>query len=191
MSRRQRPPIRWWPRARDQQVLATGERLRLTPMRADDAWAYADSLQDPDVQEWQGYDVQTIERMTLGYSAHLEARFRGHPTMLAIRELDSNFWSGHFGITQDFTDPLGDSVLLGWWLAEHARGRGLAHEALELVLRWLHDEVMVGTVRMGTRSDNERALKMIHHSGARFQHEHPTLLPNGTQPMGRWYVHEL
>lgn len=172
-------------------MLATSARLQLTPTRADDAWAYADSLQDPEVQEWQGYDEGTIERLTLGYSAHLQLRFRGHPTMLAIRDLEGHFWLGHFGITQDFTDPLGDSVILGWWLADHARGKGFAHEALEMVLRWLHDEVMVGTVRIGTRSDNERALKMIDRSGARFQDEHPTLLPNGTQPMGKWFVHEL
>jgi RimJ/RimL family protein N-acetyltransferase len=172
-------------------VLATSDRLLLTPMRPADALDYADSLQDPEVREWHGYDEQTAQRMTLGFVPQLGERFRGHPTKLAIREDDGDRWLGHFGFVQDFADPLADSVILGWWLAEHARGKGLAHEALAMVLRWLHDEVMVGTVRMGTRSDNERALRMIHRTGARFQDEHPTLLPNGTQPMGRWYVHEL
>ena len=161
-------------------------------MRPEDAVDYADTLHDPEVREWQGYDDPTVDRLTLQYVHGLEMlRFRGHPTQLAIRDRVSGDWLGHFCFVQDETDYLRDSVILGWWLAEHARGKGLAHEALAMVLRWLHDEVMVGTVRIGTRSDNERALRMIHRSGARFQDEHPTLLPNGTQPMGRWYVHEL
>lgn len=191
MSRRQRTPLRWWPRARTKQVLATSERLQLTAMRPDDAWDYSDTLDDPEVREWQGYDDATVERLAMSYSDQLQWRFRGHPIHLAIRELDGRLWLGTFSFYPDTTDPLGDSVILGWWLAEHARGKGLAHEALAMVLRWLHDEVLVGTIRIGTRSDNQRALRMIHRTGARFQDEHPTLLPNGTQPMGRWYVHEL
>lgn len=172
-------------------MLATSERLQLTPMRPDDALDFADSLHDPEVREWQGFDEAAVERLTLRYVSTLALRFRGHPTQLAIRDLTSGEWLGYFGHVQDETDLLGDSVILGWWLAEHARGKGLAHESLAMVLRWVHDEAMIGTVRMGTVSTNERARRMIERSGARFQHEHPTLLPNGTQPMGRWYVHEL
>jgi len=156
-----------------------------------DAWEYADSLREPEVREWQGWDDTTIETMTLQYSMIMQLRFRGHPTHLAIRNRDNTHWLGQFSVAPDQADPLGDTVFLGWWLAAHARGKGLAHESLAMVLQWLHDEVGVGSVRIGTRSDNERALRMIARSGARFVEERPTPLPNSTTPMGKWFVHEV
>ena len=191
MPRSHRPPLRWWPRTKAQAVLAQSARLQLTAMRPDDALAYADSLSDPDVREWQGYDDEVVNRNVRHFVPSLSIQFRGLPTQLAVRDAETGTWLGYYGLTQDSMDLLGDTVFLGWWLADAARGRGLGHESLQLVLRWLHDEAMVGTVRMGTRSDNVRALAMITRTGARLQDEHPTLLPNGTAPLGKWFVHEL
>lgn len=191
MARPTRSPLRWWPGASRKAELAVSERLVLTALRIDDALDHADSLRDPEVAKWQGYDEPAIERLTLGLSRSLSYRFRGNPMELAVRDRTTGAFVGTFAYVQDVTDLLGDSVILGWWLVAEHRGRGLGHESLQMVLRWLHDEVLVGTIRMGTISDNVRAVAQIERAGARLQHEHPTLLPNGTAPMGKWYVHEL
>jgi len=171
--------------------LAVSERLVLTSLRPADALDFADSLHDPEVARWQGYDEWAIDRLTLGFAGSLGHKFRGNPMQLAIRDRATGTFAGTFAYVQDVTDLLGDSVILGWWLVDGFRGKGLGHESLQLVLRWLHDEVLLGTIRMGTLSDNVRAIAQIERTGARLQHEHPTLLPNGTAPMGKWYTHEL
>lgn len=191
MARTPRPPLRWWPKASRRAELAVSDRLVLTALRIDDALDYADSLRDPEVMRWQGYDERTIERLTQGFARSLAERFRGNPMQLAVRDRATGEFLGTYAYVQDVTDLLGDSIILGWWLVADARGKGLGHDSLQLVLRWLHDEVLVGTIRMGTLSDNLRAITQIERTGARLQHEHPTLLPNGTAPMGKWYVHEL
>jgi hypothetical protein len=135
--------------------------------------------------------VLVVGRDRQGFARSLAERFRGNPMQLAVRDRATGEFLGTYAYVQDVTDLLGDSIILGWWLVADARGKGLGHDSLQLVLRWLHDEVLVGTIRMGTLSDNVRAITQIERTGARLQHEHPTLLPNGTAPMGKWYVHEL
>ncbi|MGB8857867.1 MAG: GNAT family N-acetyltransferase [Ilumatobacteraceae bacterium] len=191
MARTQRPPLRWWARPKARAVLAASSRLQLTALRIDDAPTFVDSLYDPEVREWQGYDQAAVDRWSTGFSNSLQLRFRHHPTQLAVRDPTTGALVGYYGYVQDSADLLGDTVILGWWLLTSYRGKGLGSESLQLVLRWLHDEALIGTVRMATRSDNVRALAQIERAGARPRGEHPITLPNGSAPMGKWFTHEL
>jgi len=48
-----------------------------------------------------------------------------------------------------------DGVEVGYWVAAHARGRGLCTQALRLISRWLLDEH--GVMRLQLRADEENA----------------------------------
>lgn len=190
MPRGQRAALPWWPRGKSRGVLASSPNLRLTALRLEDGPDFVESI-DEEVIEWQGFLPGNIARFHEHYAQLVAARFRGRPTQLAVRDPLTDEFLGSYSYSQDYSDYLADTVILGWWLAPHARGRGLGHESLQLVLRWLHDEALIGTVRIGTRADNVRALAQIRTCGARFVAEHPTPLPNGTSPLGKWFVHEL
>ncbi len=189
MFRRRRGPLQTWQEDTRTLVLARSDRLLLTALRPDDYAEFIVALRDPEVMEWQGYDEAIVERFEHGLIASMTDRFRNHPMQLAVRDRATDEFVGSYSYSLD-ADDLGHSVALGWWLTAPHRGKGLGHESLQMVLRWLHDDVQVTTVRIGTRHDNVRAIAQIERSGARLQSEHPTPLPNGTSPMGKWYVHE-
>jgi len=181
-----------WQRGRKRvKRLAASPHLVLTALHDLDRADYIDSLRDPEVQEWQGFDDATAAFHDQHFETLIGRRFRRQPTELAVRESVNGQLVAVYNYSPLETDPLLDTVTLGWWTLAAHRGKGQSREALQLVLQWLHDEVGIGTVVIGTRSDNVRVLAQLRGTNARQYDEFPTELPNGSRPMGKWFTHEV
>lgn len=170
--------------------LATSEHFVLTALHELDRADYVDSLRDPEVREWQGFDDATATLYDRQFDDDLQRRFRRQPTLLAVRDAMDDQLVSVYTYTPVAHDPLLDTVALGWWSLAAHRGKGQSREALQMVLRWLHDEVGIGVVVIGTRADNERVLAQLRGTKARLYAEFPTELPDGSLPMGKWFTHE-
>ncbi len=164
--------------------------MTLTALGAGDRDEFLDSLRDPEVREWQGLSDEAVTDWEKHYDRLITRRFRRRPAALAIRDVGSGVMIATYVYSPDVSDPLGETVVLGWWAMPAHRGKGRAREALQMVLKWLHDDVGVGMVIIGTRADNVRVLAQLRGTGVRLLEERETPLPNGTAPVGKWFVHE-
>ncbi|MCB0956240.1 MAG: GNAT family N-acetyltransferase [Ilumatobacter sp.] len=180
----------WWAR-RPGRVVASSDRLLLTPQRRSDWSDMAEAFDDDELLDWQGW---TPEHAALqAYSARHDPprSFRGFPANLTVRLKGTREYVGTYSIHWVGLDLFATEATLGWWIANRHQGQGLGTESLRLVLAALTQRSDLETVRIGTRSDNVRALGQLAAVGAELVEEAPTPLPNGTSPMGKWYVVRL
>lgn len=124
--------------ARDVPVLET-ERLRLRRHHADDLANCAALWADPEVVRYIGGRPFTREET---WSKIL--RYAGHWALLGygywvIEDKSTKIFLGELGFAdfrREIEPPLDGMPELGWVLAPHAHGRGLATEAVRAALAW-------------------------------------------------------
>lgn len=113
----------------------------LRPWLPADACFIADASMDPGIQRYSAPPRSMNDAVALvGRFERNWLRFAecGRPSgvSFAIREAASGGLAGQCGVDEWTTT---DVAQIGYWLAPHARGRGLATRALELVTNWLFD----------------------------------------------------
>jgi RimJ/RimL family protein N-acetyltransferase len=57
------------------------------------------------------------------------------------------------------------SAAFGYWVLPHARGRGLATRAVELVARWAHDELGITVLEIAAEPGNAGSIRVAERSG--------------------------
>ena len=179
------PP--WWAR-RPARVLARSERLLLSPQCRSDWRAMAEAFEDDELLEWQGWTDSHASARVEAVRRGLHRSFRGFPANLTLRAPDTREYVGTYVLSWHGLDITTDEVILGWWLAARHRGKGLGTESLRLTLDAIRDRSDIATVRIGTRHDNTRVLGQLRAVEAEFVEERPTPLPDGSEPLGKWFV---
>jgi RimJ/RimL family protein N-acetyltransferase len=134
--------------------LLAGDAVVLRPVAEPDVDPYAAAFRDdPALGRRAGFDVDPTEdwvRSRLEGAA--ERRATGRFAELAVVDPNTDDFLGAVAL-HHFEWPAG-RVELAVWLAPAARGRGIAHGALSLVLDWLF-EVGFRRAELRTTPDNE------------------------------------
>lgn len=120
------------------------DRLRLTPLRIDDADEMASALGDPSLYEFIGGPPPTAMELR-----HLYERWIAGPTRegeawhnWAVRLVDDGALVGHVQATVTARGAVAD---IAWMVGRPWQGRGYATEAARAMIRWLGDSG-VGTI---------------------------------------------
>lgn len=112
-----------------------GPRTLLRPWRAPDAPVLAVAWNDPVIRTRlmvpEPGDEAAASRWISGRE---RAWAEGRSADLAVTDSASGAVIGEVGLSG--FDPARRAALVGWWIAEGHRGRGLAGEAVRLVLDW-------------------------------------------------------
>ncbi|MER5623320.1 GNAT family N-acetyltransferase [Streptosporangium sp. NPDC002544] len=112
------------------------DRVRLRPLRPDDAVAFAEGTTDTDVRAFGHLPEPDYTAASVRAMIDEQARpglDRGDLAVLAIAEVVSDEFAGSlvlFGVTAD-------SVEVGFWLHPQCRGSGFAAAALELAAQFV------------------------------------------------------
>jgi len=126
--------------------------LRLRPWRVDDERdlaAVVEGVTDPDFRRWntplQPFDDRAgAERFV---RRRTEGRAAGTSVGFCITREGDDIPLGHMGMGQiDWTLSRGR---VGYWVLPHARGRGVATGALDLLARWAFTELGLHRVELG------------------------------------------
>lgn len=142
-----------------------GERAVVRRIESRDAPAFAEGVNDPDVQKFSGIPLR-----------HTEETARQ-----AIEEVFPERWAtgdgAHLAIADPDTDELLGSVLLfqlhwpdargecGFWLRPAGRGRGAAAEAVRLVTAWGFSELGLQRIEGIADVDNLSSQRVLERNG--------------------------
>lgn len=131
--------------SRELLTLRDGE-IALRSWRDEDAPAIAAACSDAQVRRWLPVPNPYSEADGLEYVRGCRARWeRGPDAPFAIVDVDSDRVLGSI----DRHGPDGHRASIGYWLAPHARGRGIATRAVTLLTGWTF--VASETVRLEIR----------------------------------------
>ena len=83
----------------------------------------------------------------------------GYPFAIASRETD--VVRGFVGL---WLRPDG-SAAFGYWILPHARGRGVATDAVDLVARWAQNELGISVLEIGAEPENTGSIRVAERSG--------------------------
>ena len=82
---------------------------------------------------------------------------------LVVTEIPTDSVRGEVGISG--IDPRRRAALVGWWLFEDSRGRGLASRAVDLVARWAFDSGWLDTLVAEIEPDNDPSSRIAARCG--------------------------
>jgi RimJ/RimL family protein N-acetyltransferase len=142
-----------------------GEHVVLRPWRIDDVQAVTAACQDAEIARWLALVPQPYTED--------DARFYIEECMAAGEDRRP------FAITDAATGEVIGSIDLrinrlktghvGYWVAAHARGRGVASDALRALSRWALEDLELGRVELLTDPDNVASQRVAESAG--FQRE--------------------
>ena len=142
-----------------------GDRVALRPFRAADLPDFVAYRSDPEVaryQSWDGYDMAQAEAL-LAEQRALRLGVSGTWYQLAIADADDQL-IGDVGL--HFLDE-GRQLELGFTLAAGSQGKGLATQALTLVLDLAFGDWQMHRARALTDVDNARSIALLERLGFR------------------------
>ena len=133
----------------------------LRPWRPDDVEQLVAELQDPEIPRWtripEPYTHEDgrefLERTAEGWNQGTSANF-------AVVDVAGDRLLGSIGVI--FHDG---SASIGYWVAQGARGRGIASEALRLISRWVLGTFAVERLELVAAPDNEASLRVAENAG--------------------------
>jgi ribosomal-protein-alanine N-acetyltransferase len=125
----------------------------LRPWREADVPGQLEAFRDPVFQRFSDWAPRT-EAEALAYLAGLEhARLRGEQIELALVEPhDDNVVLG--GGSLNNVDLQQGRAAIGYWLAPHARRRGVATHAVRLIAGWAFGDLQVARLELTCGPDN-------------------------------------
>ena len=134
----------------------------LRPWRPEDVDVLVAALQDPEIPRWtripEPYTEDEgrafLDRSVAGWENATGASF-------AIVDAGHGGLLGSIGVR--FHEPAAASV--GYWVAEDARGRGIATQALRLVAHWVLRDVGVERVELVTDPENAPSQRVAERAG--------------------------
>ncbi|GAB2812829.1 GNAT family N-acetyltransferase [Lentzea nigeriaca] len=130
--------------------------MRLREWTVDDAAWYAEATRDPEVQRYTT-DPPTI---TADQVAAAIAGLRDNPATAAFCIEDAGERCGNVAV--DFENGIGH---VSYLVAAHARGRGLASQALKEFVDWIFANHAVDELRLWTHRDNTGSRKVAERAG--------------------------
>lgn len=134
----------------------TGTTIRLRELSDDDLPMLVRLRNDLGTQAWSrtlppDYTLEMIRDRYTGQSFE----YRRDTAMFIIERIDTDEAAGfisYTGVRDRLEATIGIAVDRVWW------GSGVSHEASELLLRFLFEELGLRVVRLWTQSGNERAV---------------------------------
>lgn len=140
-------------------------RLRLRRFRVDDGAAFLAYRSDPEVARYQGYDTFSAAEATAFVEEMAYAAF-GEPGtwfQLAIAERDGDRVIGDIGLHIGATEPAHAEI--GFSLNPRWQGRGLASEAVGVMLGWLLGAAGLDHVSASCDERNLASLRLLRRVG--------------------------
>ncbi len=152
-------------------VLIETPRLRLRPLREDDAEALARIFSDPEVVRYSGGRSPTLSEVADGIRSHISTYYRdGRFGLLAVERRDTGEVVGRVGFLTTELDEHADAEL-HYHLCPSAWGNGLATEATRAVLGWATGERGLVRVVAAIHPDNGASIRVAEKCGLRFWKE--------------------
>jgi ribosomal-protein-alanine N-acetyltransferase len=146
-------------------------RLRLRPLREDDAEELSRIFSDPGVVQYSGGRSPTLEQVREGIRQHISEHYRDHGYGLLAAELrDTGEIVGRIGFLETEIDATGDAEL-HYHLAPAAWGNGLATEAARAVLEWGFQQGRLGRVVAVIHPENLASRRVAEKCGLTFWKE--------------------
>jgi [ribosomal protein S5]-alanine N-acetyltransferase len=136
----------------------------LRPWREADLPAQLEAFSDPFFQRFSDWAPQT-EADALAYLAGLEhARLRGEQIELAlVKPHDHDVVLG--GGSLNDVDLEQGRAAIGYWLAPHARGRGVATHAVRLIAGWAFGDLQLARLEITCGPDNPASQRVAERCG--------------------------
>ena len=134
--------------------------VRLRPMRADDAPAYARAFRDdPELGVAIGVEEDPEETAALARLPQIQERAAaGDAAELAIARADDDAYLGLI-VLMNF-DWRHRHCEVGFWLVPGARGQGVARAAITLAIDWAFDVLSMRRIEMTTLPENEPTVRL-------------------------------
>ena len=155
------------------------DRVILRRWRRDDLRPFHAMGQDREVMRYLGPPVSMEECVRVRRRMNAIHGNRGHAFWALERRRDGAF-IGFCGLMPG-TPPIDGEVEIGWRLARHAWGQGLALEAARASLAWAWTHLDVPAVVAVTVPANRRSRSLMERLGMRRLHDgdfdHPDLAP--------------
>jgi RimJ/RimL family protein N-acetyltransferase len=142
------------------------EVVALRPWRDSDVPAKFAAFSDPVVQRfsWPGVEPSTEADAWAQHREHLEAWQDGTGAEFACTEPDDdNALLGGASVHDIELDQGRASV--GYWVAAHARGRGVATHAVRLLAAWAFDELGLARLQLTCGPDNVASQRVAERCG--------------------------
>lgn len=135
--------------------------VRLRPWREADIPAQLEAFRDPHFQRFSDWEPRT-EAAALAYlAAHEQARRRGEQIELAL--VDEDVLLG--GVSLNNVDLRQGRAEVGYWLAPHARGRGVATHAVRLITGWAFEVLGIARLELTCGPDNVASQRVAERCG--------------------------
>jgi RimJ/RimL family protein N-acetyltransferase len=145
-------------------VLET-ERLRIRPLREEDAGAFAELNADPRVMEHYPR-VQTREESVARLAELIERGRRGGLGVWACELRGSGEWLGCLALSDwCFPERQVHGTEIGWKIAHAHWGRGYAPEGARRLLRYAFGELGLGEIIALTAERNDRSRRVMEKLG--------------------------
>ena len=140
------------------------DRVRIRPWREDDVPAVASACNDPLIQLYTRvpvpYDEGDARAFIVGAAGR---RILGEALDLAIGAAEDDRLLGAIGLVVDRHDD--ERAEVGYWVAPHARGEGVAGRALALLSRWALTEGGFARIDLQAALANTASLRVAERGG--------------------------
>jgi RimJ/RimL family protein N-acetyltransferase len=139
--------------------------VALRPWEPADVPAIAAACADAEIARWLDLIPQPYaEEDARWYVAHCEEGWRdGTSSSFAVVDVASGELVGSMGARH--LDPEQGVTEVGYWVAPHARGRGIARRALRLISAWLLEDVGMARVQLRADVDNVASRRVAEGAG--------------------------
>ncbi len=140
------------------------ELVRLRPWRETDIPAQLDAFRDPFFLCFSDWAPQTEGGARDYLAAHEQARRRGEQIELALVEPhDERVVLG--GASLNNVEREQGRAAIGYWLAPHARGRGVATHAVRLLVGWAFRDLGFARLELTCGPDNRASQRVAERCG--------------------------
>ena len=146
-------------------LLMTGERAALGPLRVDLAPAYARWLNDPELRAGimrRGLQTPEVQAAWVERTAAAAAEPRPRDVVFTIYDAADATPVGVAGLHD--LDHLMGRATFGIGLGER-RGRGIGTDATRLILRWAFEDLLLHNVLLGAKASNAAAIRAYEKAG--------------------------
>src|SRR3954452_5680393 len=129
------------------------EVVRLRRWRATDIPAQLEAFSDPLFERFSDWAPRTEGAARAFLADHEDTRRAGTRIELAVVEADDdNALLG--GVSLNNVDSAQGRAAIGYWLAPHARGRGVAGHAVRLICGWAFEDLGFARLELTCGPDN-------------------------------------
>ena len=144
-------------------------RLRLRPLRMEDAEAITALLQDPEIDRWTKrlpwpYTLQDARSFI---SRQQEDEQATAAVNWGIVEAETDAFTGMIGLHD--IERIASRAELGYWMGEPYRGRGYATEAARRVIAWAFELAGFHRIQASHFPGNEASAAVMRNAGMTFE----------------------